>query len=62
MVSNHCPYCNGAILRHARQKGVYWFCMSCWQEVPLLASSTSRKENRGQLYAASQQAVRTSQM
>lgn len=63
MASNNCPYCNGALLRHARQKGIYWFCMSCWQEVPsLLTSSVPRRENRGQLYATSQQAARTSQV
>lgn len=34
-----CPCCGSALLRHARQSGVYWFCTSCWQEVPLLAVS-----------------------
>lgn len=34
-----CPCCGSALLRHARQGGVYWFCTSCWEEVPLLAVS-----------------------
>lgn len=46
MATQNCPYCSSALLRHARQKGVYWFCMSCWQEVPLLSSSTPRRETR----------------
>ncbi|MEB3181780.1 MAG: hypothetical protein VKL59_22515 [Nostocaceae cyanobacterium] len=33
---NNCPCCGSSLLRHVRQSGVYWFCTSCWQEVPLL--------------------------
>ncbi len=33
---NSCPCCGSALLRHARRKGIYWFCTSCHQEmVPL---------------------------
>ncbi len=33
-----CPCCGSALLRHARRKGVYWFCTSCHQEMmPLTA-------------------------
>ncbi|WP_250125459.1 hypothetical protein [Chroococcidiopsis sp. CCMEE 29] len=39
MQTNSCPCCGSPLLRHARQSGVYWFCTSCWQEVPLLAVS-----------------------
>lgn len=39
MRTNCCPCCGSSLLRHARQSGVYWFCTSCWQEVPLLAVS-----------------------
>lgn len=35
--NNACPCCGSSLLRHARQGGIYWFCTSCWQEVPLLA-------------------------
>jgi ribosomal protein L37AE/L43A len=36
---NNCPCCGNPLLRHARQGGMYWFCTSCWQEVPILAVS-----------------------
>lgn len=39
MLTNSCPCCGSALLRHVRKAGVYWFCTSCWQEVPLLAVS-----------------------
>ncbi|XGW00131.1 MAG: hypothetical protein ACAF41_14495 [Leptolyngbya sp. BL-A-14] len=29
------------MLRHARHHEVYWFCRSCWQEMPLIASKPS---------------------
>lgn len=46
MRTNSCPCCGSPLLRHARQGGVYWFCKSCWQEVPLLAvSQRPRLEN-----------------
>ena len=34
--TNSCPCCGGSLLRHIRRGGVYWFCTSCCQEVPLL--------------------------
>ena len=37
--TNSCPCCGSPLLRHARQSGVYWFCTSCWQEVPILSVS-----------------------
>lgn len=46
MRTNSCPCCGSLLLRHARQGGVYWFCKSCWQEVPLLAVTPKpRPEN-----------------
>lgn len=39
MHTNSCPCCGSPLLRHARYSGVYWFCTSCWQEVPLVAVS-----------------------
>lgn len=39
MQTNSCPCCGNSLLRHARQGGVYWFCTSCWQEVPILTVS-----------------------
>lgn len=37
-----CPYCDNALLRHARHTGVYWFCTSCWQEVPSFSNMVLR--------------------
>ncbi|MHC5741345.1 MAG: hypothetical protein ACYTXT_05450 [Nostoc sp.] len=34
--ANTCPCCGGSLLRHARHGELYWFCLSCRQEVPLL--------------------------
>lgn len=39
MRANTCPCCGGSILRHVRHGEVYWFCTSCWQEMPLLTIS-----------------------
>ncbi|NJL11104.1 MAG: hypothetical protein HC908_15615 [Calothrix sp. SM1_7_51] len=36
MIANNCPCCGGSLLRHIRQGEIYWFCKSCWQEVPVL--------------------------
>jgi ribosomal protein L37AE/L43A len=43
MRANTCPCCGGSILRHVRHGEVYWFCLSCRQEMPLL--SVSRLSN-----------------
>ncbi len=37
MQINNCPCCGSPLLRHARQGGLYWFCTSCRQDMPLLA-------------------------
>jgi hypothetical protein len=37
--ANTCPCCGGSILRHVRYGELYWFCLSCRQEVPLLTIS-----------------------
>jgi ribosomal protein L37AE/L43A len=36
MRANTCPCCGGSVLRHVRHGELYWFCLSCRQEVPLL--------------------------
>lgn len=33
---NYCPCCSQTMLRHARQKTIYWFCPRCRQEMPNL--------------------------
>ncbi|NMG10931.1 hypothetical protein [Brasilonema sp. UFV-L1] len=37
--ANSCPCCGGSLLRHVRHGELYWFCKTCWQEVPLLTVS-----------------------
>jgi len=32
-----CPCCCDQLLSHSRNSQVYWFCRSCWQEMPNLA-------------------------
>lgn len=39
MMSNGCPCCGGSLLRHVRHGELYWFCKTCWQEVPVLTVS-----------------------
>jgi uncharacterized Zn finger protein (UPF0148 family) len=47
MTTNSCPCCGNPLLRHVRHQGVYWFCQSCWQEVPLLCSNQSHSSLHG---------------
>lgn len=35
-----CPCCSDSMLRHIRHQQVYWFCRSCWQEMPFLESKS----------------------
>lgn len=37
----NCPCCSNQLLRHIRGKNVYWFCRSCWQEMPKLELKNS---------------------
>lgn len=30
-----CPCCSDTLLRHFRPTGIYWFCQSCHQEMPV---------------------------
>ncbi|MBV6625758.1 MAG: hypothetical protein KI793_22990 [Rivularia sp. (in: Bacteria)] len=38
---NYCPCCKDTLLSHISHNHVYWFCPSCWQEMPVRASSNS---------------------
>jgi len=38
--ANNCPCCGGSLLRHVRHGELYWFCLSCRQEVPLLTNNS----------------------
>lgn len=37
----NCPCCSNQMLRHVRQREVYWFCRECWQEMPVYNLSVS---------------------
>ncbi|MEH2067724.1 MAG: hypothetical protein V7K47_06080 [Nostoc sp.] len=37
--ANTCPCCGSSLLRHVRHGELYWFCLSCRQEVPLLTTT-----------------------
>ncbi|MBE9233177.1 hypothetical protein IQ231_16220 [Cuspidothrix issatschenkoi LEGE 03284] len=32
----YCPCCTDSLLHHIRGSESYWFCRSCWQEMPVL--------------------------
>jgi hypothetical protein len=38
--SNTCPCCGGSTVRHVRHRELYWFCLSCRQEVPISITSS----------------------
>ncbi|MTJ10308.1 MULTISPECIES: hypothetical protein [unclassified Anabaena] len=43
IIVNTCPCCGGSVLRHVRYHEVYWFCLSCRQEVPILSINSETK-------------------
>ncbi|MBD2692009.1 hypothetical protein [Anabaena catenula] len=56
--ANICPCCGGSILRHVRSGELYWFCLSCRQEVPLLSiNRLSNSETRNTTGVLTQQTV-----
>ncbi|AFY56371.1 hypothetical protein Riv7116_3929 [Rivularia sp. PCC 7116] len=38
---NYCPCCKDTLLSHISHNHVYWFCPSCWQEMPVSALPNS---------------------
>ncbi len=44
MMTN-CPCCSNQMLRHIRHQRVYWFCRTCWQEMPVLKQSAGLDSN-----------------
>ncbi len=50
---NSCPICSNLILRHVRQKEIYWYCSHCHQEVPnftLMLKTMELRSNKKSLY------------
>ncbi len=48
MNMNNCPCCSQPMLRYIRREGIYWFCTSCWQEMPDLASLINAQKQQHQ--------------
>jgi ribosomal protein L37AE/L43A len=38
---NYCPCCSNLLLKHIRNSQSYWFCRTCWQEMPVIRLSVS---------------------
>ncbi|MFM2062867.1 MAG: hypothetical protein RLZZ507_2537 [Cyanobacteriota bacterium] len=38
---NYCPCCSDLLLKHIRNSQSYWFCRSCWQEMPVINKNLS---------------------
>jgi hypothetical protein len=50
IVNNNCPCCSTQMFRQIHGQKVYWFCPSCYQEMPNLAEIiTGRKREQIQL-------------
>ncbi len=37
-----CPCCSDTLLRHIQHGSLYWFCRSCWAEMPNFAEYRDR--------------------
>ncbi|MDY6899061.1 MAG: hypothetical protein SWZ49_13425 [Cyanobacteriota bacterium] len=35
---HYCPCCKDTLLSHISHNHVYWFCPTCWQEMPVCTS------------------------
>ncbi|MDJ0718037.1 MAG: hypothetical protein QNJ54_28075 [Prochloraceae cyanobacterium] len=33
---NYCPCCSESLIRQVSDRGIYWFCLHCRQEMPIL--------------------------
>jgi hypothetical protein len=39
---NTCPCCSDVLLRHVDHGSLYWFCRSCWAEMPSVEEYRAR--------------------
>lgn len=42
----YCPCCANQLLHHVRGTAQYWFCRTCWQEMPMLSLEASFRATR----------------
>ncbi|MBK1986252.1 hypothetical protein A0J48_001575 [Sphaerospermopsis aphanizomenoides BCCUSP55] len=40
-MNNYCPCCSDSLLKHIRRSETYWFCRTCWQEMPVITLNLS---------------------
>ena len=41
-----CPCCSSTMVHHLNSHRDYWFCRSCWQEMPVLETAQEQAKNR----------------
>ncbi|HLP87508.1 MAG TPA: hypothetical protein VK184_02740 [Nostocaceae cyanobacterium] len=58
---NYCPCCSDILLSHIRSSGAYWFCRTCWQEMPLSVLKNSidltKTQNQTSTFTTKQHSV-----
>jgi hypothetical protein len=47
---NVCSCCSKPMLRHINKSRTYWFCRSCWQEMPVQTSAENKHQTPKQKY------------
>lgn len=40
----NCPCCSDELLHYVHGTSIYWFCRSCWQEMPVLVTDDKQVE------------------
>jgi hypothetical protein len=43
-ISARCPCCSGRLIHHLSHHRDYWFCRTCWQEMPLINNLNDPQE------------------
>jgi len=62
--ANVCPCCTSVMLHHLGNHREYWFCRTCWQEVPSLRFSNQefRQVNKNRIVDLSFRLTRLPQL
>ena len=40
-----CPCCSSKLIRHIEGDRDYWFCRTCWSEMPVIDSEDKQQED-----------------